>query len=1420
MRKLNTRFLLYLLASFVVLGGGVAMAHYLQVKHIPLALLKQTQRAEDDNEPRRAISYLERYLTFVPDDAEQRVRLARLLADKKQAVSPRDLTNAYFALEKALALDPSKDDLRRQLVPIALRLQRNKDAWEHLLKLPSDGETETLRGQWFETEKKPEEAIKSYSKAVALDPHQIETSVRLARLMRQYQPNPRDADKVIDAVVAKNPKSWQAYLARWEYRRDFNLDGSPAGTRPLFAEMVATALVRAAAEDVRQALEQGGAGQPEVRLAAAEAAQLQGQIKEARGHLDKALQLHSRDARLYRAYAAIEALQETRAKTVADKKACRARAHSWLRRGVDRLKPPAQVDALWNYIYFLLDGGSPEELAEAQRYIAKIRAARFSPAGVAFLTGRLLFARQQWALAARQLETAHAGMPNVADPIDHMLAHCYQELNQATQRAAVCQRLVERNPRSVGAILELIAALQDKGDLDEALRWTRQLEKMGGAPATVWTDRIHLLVIKARQSGDWQPVKQTLDELSSGEHAGSVELAVLGAEYQTAAGDPKEARKTLEKARTQHPASIEPWLALAQLAGRGREYLAADKILNEATEHFQALPNDERKAANLTELRLARARFWVECDNDKANKKRGLLDLEKDLDRFGPDERGRLLNGLAEAHYRLAHYAEAGRLWKTLAAQDRHRRDLRLRLVLFDLALQGDQATEMDRVLGEIRALEGANGTYTAHAEALRLIWRARKQQGAEQEESLKQASVLLGRVQASQPQWSQPLEALVQIDLMRGQPEQARNTFEQARKLGNRNPLLVRQIAEALRKKGKFKEEGEVYKSLNTEDLLRSDIAGAAAVNALKTRNTAQAIKFAQATVRSDSRDYRDHLWMGNVLARAARTPGEQAQAEKYLRRALELAPTEVEPWTALVGFLAGTDPKEAEELVARARTKVKRQDLPLLLARCFAHLNKVEEARQQFEIAVKARPNDAALLVDRADFYLRRGLTAEAETALRALLQSKAKLTEEQVVWSHTRLALLLSYDKKGNRFGEALGHVALRMQANGIVVKDTRLVRDDSDEIKRCAARVLATQPQWRCREEALRRFEALDRSSSLTSDDRYIMAHLYEAKSDWARAHEQLSRIPRASDRDLRHLTAYVQLLLRHNDKDEARQVIGQVEALVKAQPTRAAEAALQELQARWYEANGEGDKAIALLRARVERKDADPQEVMLLVASLGRQKRFEEALQLLDLIWKCSAEMAGGTSVALLRAARSTDAQRQEVARRLEAASAKEPANLNLLIQLGDVFDLQGDYKQAEAHYARALKIDPDNLMALNNLAWLLAQRVPEKREQALAMVNRAVAVHGPRGELLDTRAVIYIRLGRTKEALADLEEAIKEALTPTRCFHLALAHHKARENKAAARELKRANELGLVPADLHPVEQKDYRNMFAELGRR
>lgn len=63
-----------------------------------------------------------------------------------------------------------------------------------------------------------------------------------------------------------------------------------------------------------------------------------------------------------------------------------------------------------------------------------------------------------------------------------------------------------------------------------------------------------------------------------------------------------------------------------------------------------------------------------------------------------------------------------------------------------------------------------------------------------------------------------------------------------------------------------------------------------------------------------------------------------------------------------------------------------------------------------------------------------------------------------------------------------------------------------------------------------------------------------------------------------------------------------------------------------------------------------------------------------------------------------------------------------------LVYQANLHASQGEPALAERSYRKALKIDPDQLMALNNLAWLLAQE-NRKLDEAESLIRHALTLH-------------------------------------------------------------------------------------------
>src|SRR5207244_609797 len=78
-------------------------------------------------------------------------------------------------------------------------------------------------------------------------------------------------------------------------------------------------------------------------------------------------------------------------------------------------------------------------------------------------------------------------------------------------------------------------------------------------------------------------------------------------------------------------------------------------------------------------------------------------------------------------------------------------------------------------------------------------------------------------------------------------------------------------------------------------------------------------------------------------------------------------------------------------------------------------------------------------------------------------------------------------------------------------------------------------------------------------------------------------------------------------------DEGRPVVERLEAIETERKSAPGAFGSVELRARLLEATGAGEKAVTLLRAHAARAGARPEEVLLPISSLVRQKRYELAL---------------------------------------------------------------------------------------------------------------------------------------------------------------------------------------------------------------
>src|SRR5262249_44131384 len=140
----------------------------------------------------------------------------------------------------------------------------------------------------------------------------------------------------------------------------------------------------------------------------------------------------------------------------------------------------------------------------------------------------------------------------------------------------------------------------------------------------------------------------------------------------------------------------------------------------------EALLTEAEKEGDAVELRLGRARLSA-LDKPKDLDKK-LEGLDRDLERFDTENQARLLAGLAEVYFRAGYLDQTRRLCSRLAKNPLHQQDLRLRLLVFDLALRDGKETATKDALAELRDAEQGGGVFTRFGTAVWLIRQARQE--------------------------------------------------------------------------------------------------------------------------------------------------------------------------------------------------------------------------------------------------------------------------------------------------------------------------------------------------------------------------------------------------------------------------------------------------------------------------------------------------------------------------------------------------------------------------------------------------------------------------------------------------------------------------------------------------------------------
>jgi tetratricopeptide (TPR) repeat protein len=1446
-RSLNLKFIALLFVGLVFTGGGVHFLHAFQLRRNAYSLMEYAKKAEENKDFSKSIFYLRRYLGFNPTDTEALLKLALLSADHAEKLgSPKQAAGAYFLLNSVLLRDEKNQQARRRIIDLAVKIGRYADAREHIKKFvayspndfPEKAELEYLTGVCLKRESKFSEAVEKLKEAEKLDPKKLEVYEQLAFLYRYRLEDPNSADDVMKRMVAANRNSLEAHLASATYflanaKRDNLKKGAENGSLKQATKGVNEAQALAP-KDARVLLLSG-------RLLLLQAANAKAdkdsktqreKLEEARALFKKGIAEHPKNPEMYVALADLEARDGDPDEGL-----------KILKKGLGVVT--SKVEVLNQLIDLLIQ---KRELVEALEVIDRLRDEKQADPLVNYQQARLFAAKNEWGKAGDLLNKIRRDdrlleLPALVKNLDLLRGLCFEKLGNPDQALLAYQDVVKYDPLFIPGRIRLATAYLNLDRLSEAINEFTRIADFRDAPAATPLALARLLMLQnlrlAPKERNWQAVKDRLAEANRiSELKDEVEVVLLQADALLLedAGQVEKARKLLLDRRAAKPDQVELWIALAVLSGRDQDKKVQEKIDNALRILDEAAKRPTLQ--NRPELTMARMRYLAQ-NPDAAEAKKALAGLEKTVLAAEGEDRKRLLAGLGNAYYLAGDRAAAGRFWQLLSKENPA--NLGIRLLLFDLSLVTEKYADCREFLKEIRALEGQSGSYWRYGEASLLLAKAKPKEGetptAEALQSLIPARQYLTEVVKLRPSWFRvpALEGL--IDDLNHRPEKAIDDFQEAIRLGDRRPVIIRKLVDLLFARGRMDDvEKAIRKLLDQEQALVSAGLGKLATESLlRVNDVERALKIANDSV--DSKDFKDHLWLGRVLYAV----GKFKQAEEELTEACRLAPNHPDPWKARVLLLVNMDKKEeAEKLIAEATKKLPSEDAPLALAHCHDALGNQDLAEKFFTAALKNKPHDLVTIENVAAFYSRHGIQDKAASYWQKILDRQAEPELHRRARRHLAMALGLSNDYKS--FQDALQLLE-------------RNLRDEKKERSDLLAKGLlfAVWPSYR--RESMRILEDMDR---LETPHRFTLAQLYAAADNWPKVQFHM-RVLLGSGNKLpaNYYAFYITHLLARKEMRHTERIQQAENLLASLEKQDANGVGALEIKARILQAKGKNEAALAILKSLAQRKEVDlgrlagfvdelgqiPKDkskepyarlaeeffrrkisqagdqpnLLALAHFLGKNQRLPEALDYCEqAMAKGSAKSPITLALGLLRLSQPEDKLVQRVEGWLQNKLQDNP-NDKLLLQ-AELHDLQGRYEAAISLYRRILQHNPNNVLALNNLAWLLAHQ--GQAAKALELMETALAVAGPRPGLLDTRGIIFLAMDKNKESVKDLQDCVAMAGTPTRFYHLARAYFRDKKYREAALQLEKAQDKGFKIALLHPLERQFYQPLVDTLSKR
>jgi tetratricopeptide (TPR) repeat protein len=604
------------------------------------------------------------------------------------------------------------------------------------------------------------------------------------------------------------------------------------------------------------------------------------------------------------------------------------------------------------------------------------------------------------------------------------------------------------------------------------------------------------------------------------------------------------------------------------------------------------------------------------------------------------------------------------------------------------------------------------------------------------------EADRLLNRAIEQEP--SHPAVALLQLqrNLRRGEYGSAEAVLENLLQTSQDDDILYLPLALVQMRRDKFEEARQLLNDLKAQEPQSVPVTAALVELDLRMKMKAEAIQLCDEIVSKNG------VAAAYILrAKTHAAVGDTGKAQADFDRAVAIEPDNADAWMARSGFYAAVGEQDGavsdiERALELAPDDIQVRKQAIALSTASDRLDKRQAGKRLMDAFLAAEPDDVDVLLSKARYLMRAGATAdmqEAEKIFDRVTQFDSDNIEAWSMW----VQLYLDQSRVGEAVDAALRGLSHRPENRSLLLLKAKAEAARSPVLAIPTLMVLNEQDPG-------------DVGTAVQ------LANAYTAGGQGSSAVEALER-----------------LVASCSEGDRKRADIALATGLYA---NGLAERAKEEFDALYAEYPRDGTLLIGETEALVKSADIKLLNERIL-HWLGRNPDDTETMLAV------AGKLATDDGMAARTIAESLS--RQMLLRDADCARAMEM--LAMLLQSS------GRTNEAAEVYTRLLKKEKNNVVAINNLAWILCE-AEHRYAQALELAKRGLEESPDYADLIDTCGVIYFRLGEHKEAVESLSQCIKmypensQALVASR-FHLARALAALGEEKGAIENLKLSLDL-------------------------